>query len=96
MKIENDKIMHFLVCLTIAFIFSTIGANAIYKLAPDAPGMRTLLGAALGFVVAMLIGVEKERRDAKKQGNHFCWKDLLADTLGAVVGCLGGFISYLI
>lgn len=96
MKIEKDKILHFLVCFMIALVFSVIVAHTMYCLTPEAPGLRTLLGAAAGFVVAMLIGIEKEWHDANQPGNHFCWKDILADVIGAIVGSMGGFVSYLI
>lgn len=95
MKIEKDKLMHFLVCLAVAFFFSCLGTNVVYRLAPEALGLRILMGAAAGFVAAMLLGIEKEVDDSRMAGNHFCWKDLLADILGAAVGSLGGFVSYL-
>lgn len=96
MKIENDKILHFIVCFKIAFVFSVIGSYAMYCLTSEAPGLRTLMGATVGFVITMLIGIEKEWHDSNQPGNHFCWKDILADVAGAIVGCMGSFVSYLV
>ena len=42
----------------------------------------------LGLATAMAIGFWKESRDSRQEGNHFCWWDLLADAIGAVVGIL--------
>jgi len=42
----------------------------------------------LGLAAAMIIGFSKEIIDSQEKGNHFCWWDLLADAIGAVVGIL--------
>ena len=33
----------------------------------------------------LAIGVGKELYDMKQNGNHWCWKDILADAVGVVI-----------
>lgn len=96
MKIPTDKVLHFIVSLILAILASTVIANAIYNLMPNNPGTRTATAYGAALFVTLAIGAWKEARDRKQAGNHFCWKDLAADTSGAVVGSLGAFVSYLI
>ncbi len=96
MKKLNDKTMHFLVCMAIAFIVSTVMANVSYVFAPDNPGARTATAYGAALFVAMAIGVSKECRDRRQADNHFCWKDLAADAAGAALGACGAAVSYLI
>lgn len=37
-------------------------------------------------LVGVLAGIAKEAYDAHKEGNHWCWKDILADAVGVVLG----------
>ena len=96
MKIGTDKWQHYLLCLIIALIASAVIANAIYQFAPNNPGLRTAISYGAALFVTMAIGVWKECRDRKKAGNHFCWRDLTADAIGAVMGSVGAFVSYLL
>lgn len=96
MKIATDKKLHFIVSLVLGIVASTIIANAIYSLMPDNPGARTATAYGASLVVTLAIGIAKELKDRRQAGNHFCWKDLMADTVGAILGSLGAFVSYLI
>lgn len=95
-KVPTDKMLHFIVSLLLAIVASTIIANAIYNIMPDNPGARTATAYGAALFATLAIGVWKESRDHKQAGNHFCWKDLAADAVGAVLGSLGAFVSYLI
>lgn len=37
-------------------------------------------------ILAICIAVLKEWYDAEIEGNHFCWKDIVADVAGIIVG----------
>lgn len=95
-RIPTDKVLHFIVSLILAILASTFIANAIYNLMPDNPGARTATAYGATLFVTLAIGVWKEARDRKQAGNHFCWYDLAADAIGAVLGSFGAFVSYLI
>lgn len=95
-KVPTDKVLHFIVSLILAILASTVIANAIYNLMPNNPGARTATAYGAALFVTLAIGVWKEARDRKQAGNHFCWKDLVADLAGAVIGSAGAFVSYLI
>lgn len=50
-------------------------------------------GACLALsVICPLLGViaaiAKEAYDMKQQGNHWCWKDIVADVAGIIVGTI--------
>lgn len=82
--IASDKYAHFLCSMLIAFIASAL----LFALA----GMISLPmskngTAVLGFGAAYIIGVVKEKIDENK-GGAFDFKDLTADTLGAIIGAL--------
>lgn len=95
-KVPTDKMLHFIVSFLLAIVASTIIANAIYNIMPDNPSARTATAYGAALFVTLAIGVWKESRDRKQAGNHFCWKDLAADAVGAGLGSLGAFVSYLI
>lgn len=80
MKLQSDKLQHFIVCFLVALIVAFISKNA---------GAAMFAGASSG----MALGVGKEYGDAKAIGNFWDWKDICADALGAVVGCLSGLIA---
>lgn len=84
MKLQSDKLQHFIVCFLVAMIVALIVAF-ISKNA----GAAMFAGASSG----MALGVGKEYGDAKAIGNFWDWKDICADALGAVVGCLSGLIA---
>lgn len=96
MKISTDKILHFIVCLVIAFIVSALLANLTYSFAPNNPCARASSSYGAALFVALAIGICKELRDKKQQGNHFCLKDLAADFAGAVIGSCGALLTYLL
>lgn len=95
-KVPSDKVLHFIVSLVLAILVSTVITTAIYNLMPDNPGARTATAYGAALFVTLAIGVWKEAHDRKQAGNHFCRKDLAADAVGAVLGSLGAFASYLI
>lgn len=95
-KISFDKWLHFIVSLFLAIILSTLMANALYNFAPNDPGTRSAVCYGAALFVTLAIGVCKELGDRKQAGNHFCWYDLAADAIGAVLGSFGAFVSYLI
>ena len=43
-------------------------------------------------ILAIIAAVGKEIYDSKQEGNHFCWKDIVADLVGV---CIGGIIHLL-
>lgn len=45
-----------------------------------------LVLAGICPIVAMVVAVAKEVSDERTEGNHFCWKDIVADVAGIVVG----------
>lgn len=97
MKIATDKILHFLACLAIALIASSLAANILYPLWPGGRGWHHVTAAyAFGIFAALVIGVGKEARDRKQAGNHFCWLDLIADLCGAVIGSFAAFFALLL
>jgi uncharacterized protein YfiM (DUF2279 family) len=44
--------------------------------------------AAINPIVAILAAIGKEIHDSKQQGNHFCWKDIVADGIGIILGSI--------
>jgi uncharacterized protein YfiM (DUF2279 family) len=42
--------------------------------------------AAINPLVAIICAIAKEAYDMKQNGNHWCWKDIVADAVGVVVG----------
>lgn len=54
-------------------------------------------GACLALsVICPLLGViaaiAKEAYDMKQQGNHWCWKDIVADVAGIIIGTVAHII----
>lgn len=39
-------------------------------------------------IIAIIAAVGKEIYDSKLQGNHFCWKDIVADVIGIILGSI--------
>ena len=50
--------------------------------------MMFLFGWFSGFVAYMALSFGKELYDRAQPGNHFCWYDIIADTLGFIVAIL--------
>jgi hypothetical protein len=67
--LEGDKYVHFIVCLINAHVI----ANVL--------SLGSLLSAAIGMLIAILIGCMKELAD-----DHIDRNDIKADIAGAVVG----------
>ena len=45
-----------------------------------------LVLAVICPIVAVVVAVAKEVHDDGTEGNHWCWKDILADAVGVVLG----------
>lgn len=39
-------------------------------------------------ILAIIAAIGKEIYDSKQQGNHFCWKDIVADGIGIILGSI--------
>lgn len=77
MKLQKDKILHAVCCAACSFIITAILTLVSTTVWP------ALLG---GFLAGMCLGIGKEYGDHKAEGNQWCWKDILADLVGAVIG----------
>lgn len=42
--------------------------------------------AAICPLVAIVLAIIKEVHDERTEGNHWCWKDIVADVVGVVLG----------
>lgn len=87
MKVQNDKIQHFGVCLVCAMCISFICA----VMSEDAP---TAMFA--GVSSALALGVGKEYGDCKAINNTWDWYDIIADAFGALCGSCAGLIALLL
>lgn len=47
-----------------------------------------LVLSILSPILAIIAAVGKEIYDSKQKGNHFCWKDIVADLVGIIIGSL--------
>ena len=47
-----------------------------------------LVLSILSPILAIIAAVGKEIYDSKQEGNHFCWKDIVADLAGIIIGSL--------
>ena len=45
-----------------------------------------LVLAGICPIVAVVVAVAKEVSDARTEGNHWCWKDIVADVVGIALG----------
>lgn len=43
-------------------------------------------------IVAAVVAVAKEVHDDGTEGNHFCWKDIVADVAGVALGSVVHFL----
>lgn len=39
-------------------------------------------------IIAIIAAIGKEIYDSKQEENHFCWKDIVADGIGIILGSL--------
>lgn len=76
--IPRDKKIHFGVCAVIAYIVSFLLGII---------GDAVLYASISGFIAAMGTGVGKEVGDYYAPDNSWDWKDILADAIGAIIGC---------
>lgn len=74
-----DKVAHFVACWLIVCVAVIVLDGAL--------GVDVGWARALGFALAVIVGVVKELWD-KSHGGKFDLGDLLADALGAVAGVL--------
>jgi uncharacterized protein YfiM (DUF2279 family) len=44
--------------------------------------------ASINPIVAVLAAMGKEAYDMKQNGNHWCWKDVVADAVGIALGTI--------
>ena len=51
-----------------------------------------LVLAAICPIVAAVVAVAKEVSDERTEGNHWCWKDIVADAVGVVLGSAVHFL----
>jgi uncharacterized protein YfiM (DUF2279 family) len=76
--IAGDKGRHF-----IGSIICTAGTACFIKRFAD---KNTNQSAAFGMGLTFSFGLSKEIWDSTKKGNHFSYKDLIADILGIIAG----------
>ena len=51
-----------------------------------------LVLAVICPIVAAVVAVAKEVHDDGTEGNHWCWKDIVADVVGVVLGTVAHII----
>ena len=82
MKIAKDKQLHFICCMLIASVITfTLGLISNWY-----------TGGIAGLLTAIGTGVGKEYGDSKAIGNKWDWYDILADSIGTIVGILIGLL----
>ena len=74
----QDKLLHIFVVFCMAVLFGALIAHI--------PPHNEWTTAIVAFIVALLVGIGKEIRDSRENGNHFCVWDIVADIIGAVLG----------
>ncbi len=78
--LARDKVSH--LALSAALVGFSYHLLRYEQQKPVASSRNLAAGISLGW------GIAKETRDASRPGNHFCFKDLAADLLGAGLGML--------
>lgn len=85
MKIQTDKLLHFIICAVIAILTGLISHYLL-----NHPVTSSLF---VGVFAALFVGICKELYDVFVEGHSWEKGDLVADLAGAVIG---GIIGYLI
>ncbi|MDP2807727.1 MAG: hypothetical protein Q8O74_06275 [bacterium] len=78
--LARDKVSH--LAVSAALVGFTYHLLRYEQQKTGASSRNLAAGISLGW------GLAKETRDASRPGNHFCFKDLTADLLGAGLGIL--------
>lgn len=81
---KMDKVKHFGVSAAIA------AASAVVFMAFHVGALVACVG---GFMCAVFCGIGKEYGDHAAPGNRWDWYDMLADVMGAAVGCCAGLFA---
>jgi len=85
--IQRDKILHFLACAVITFttmvIFFILNTSFI-------------IAALAGILCSTAAGWGKEYGDKVNSNNKWDWYDILADSLGTLIGLLVGGLLWLV
>lgn len=87
MKIQKDKVKHFVICCIVA-----VCAMVFFRLI--ASPLNVAVVASL--IIGLALGVGKEYGDKANPYNKWDWFDLLVDAIGAVVGTLISSILWLL
>ena len=83
---QIDKLIHAGCCFIIAAVFAIIAVCF----------GATLIGSAIiGFLAALAVGITKEYCDYINPNSFWDWWDLLADFIGALIGCCVSFFALL-
>lgn len=82
MKIEGDKIMHLFASFVIAMVVSAVYAHT---------SASVTISIVSGFLVSIGTGIGKEYGDGT-----FDKGDMLFNLIGALAGCMFGFVKLLI
>lgn len=87
MKIQRDKLMHFTVCCCAAVM-----VMVLFR------AIASPLGAAslASLLTSIGIGVGKEYGDKASPYNKWDWKDIVADTIGAITGMAAGMLLWIL
>lgn len=85
MKIEKDKYLHALVCMACA-----IGVGLVFA------WHSVVVAMVAGLIAAMCAAGGKEYGDMLAVGNRWSWGDILADAVGAFVGCGVVYLIWLV
>ena len=75
---SEDKFHHFTASFLGTMFLSQVSMNMVV----DDHGHASLVGS----LIMVSIGLVKEFSDENKPNNHFCWKDLTANFVGASFG----------
>ena len=51
-----------------------------------------LVIAIISPILAIVAAIGKEWYDMKQNGNHWCWKDIVADVAGIIIGTVAHII----
>jgi len=86
MRIAKDKQLHFACCMLIALV-TTILIGVL---------SNWYAGGLAGLLTAMGTGVGKEYGDKINPYNKWDWYDILADSIGTVIGVLLGITVLII